>query len=333
MSRCPVTLAALLPLLLATPLALAPVAAHAEDPNAVPPGEIYEDPDGLFDEQGMAITDQDVEDYPSHATEEFAVALIRNKEPRLDGHSTEEVWEAVPPRDIALHKVSDPSGAPVATLRFRAFHNGHQLYVCVDWNDATYDDSDGAWMWNGTKSKYTVSKEREDSFTLLFKTYGDFWGDRLKGVGFVADEWRWGASLTNMSGYAEDGWRFVLRNQDNSLRQIRLTGEDGRPTYMSQEQDFGKLCYHAIPAPKGFEGDMRPATEPREPSGSASDVRARGAFTMGQGWTIEMLRQLNTGADDDLAFSSNKPIDFSVTVADGAGETLTSDVYSLRLLD
>ena len=41
---------------------------------------------------------------------------------------------------------------------------------------------------------------------------------------------------------------------------------------------------------------------PRQPTGSRADVRAKGVWSNGQ-WTIEFARKLNTGHDDDVAFT------------------------------
>ena len=54
-----------------------------------------------------------------------------------------------------------------------------------------------------------------------------------------------------------------------------------------------------------------------KPSGSASDVRAKGQWADGW-WTVEFARRLDTGHDDDTSFLQAIPIRMAIAVFDRA---------------
>ncbi|HYE76509.1 MAG TPA: ethylbenzene dehydrogenase-related protein [bacterium] len=297
----------------------------AEDPDT---GELY-----YVDHQGIPLTPQDDPDYPSHAVERFDFARIINQDPRLDGTGDEAVWAAVPDHTVPLYTPGTSFTNPAGTLHVKGFHNGRIVYFLCVWQDPSYDDAQGTFVWSAGQRRYIDGPEDQDALQLLWKFSGDFWGYRLKGAGCAGDEWRWGAALTNTTGYAEDRWRVHLRAQETGLPQETLKAEDGRPVYVSAPGDQGSSCYRWLPAPVAYEGDRAANVEWREPIGSAADVRARGVFTRGSGWTVEVARFLLTDNEDDRQLQTNERMDVAFQVVDGSGATLVSEVYAIRLLE
>lgn len=299
--------------------------AIAEDPDT---GELY-----YVDFQGIPLTPQEDPDYPSRANLRFDFARIIEKDPRLDGQALEQVWTAVPDHAIPLAKPGGDFNDPEGVLHVKGFHNGRIVYFLCTWEDATYDDNQGMFLWDDTSHEYVNGSEDQDTLKMMLRLSGDFWGYRMKGAGYVADEWRWGASTTNTTGYAEDRWRVQLRQTEPDLLMEKLPSEEGKPFYVGTPVDVGALCYGWLPAPGAYEGERVNNVEWREPEGSAGDVRARAAYDQTTGWTLEMARFLVTDGDDDRQLQTNERVDVAFAVTDGSGKTLITPVYSIRLLD
>lgn len=302
-------------------------------PLVANPYDVRHDPDyGWVDWQGMPLTPQ-TPDFPSQSLRTVDVARITGRDPRIDGLGLDDVWQSVEFQRLAL---MDPVTGQESgkDLELKVFHNGAIFYTLVRWADSTFHDVQAPWVWDAAKAVYAMGAEREDALAVLLKTYGDFNGDRLLGRGYAADEWRWGAALTNPSGYAEDRWRVLLRAKEKGLQQEVLTGADGKTKYyLTREPDQGRLCWKRTAKPERFEGQRVLSHLPQEPEHSAGDVRARGVFSPREGWTVEFARHMKTYAEDDLQIGAGSIIEVAFRVQDGAGGAWVTAPLGLRLLD
>ena len=67
--------------------------------------------------------------------------------------------------------------------------------------------------------------------------------------------------------------------------------------------------------PSAFEGNQVDQYPPSVPTESQADVIAKGIWNDGK-WTLEMLREMNTGYDDDANLSTKKLYDIAIAVFD-----------------
>ncbi len=62
---------------------------------------------------------------------------------------------------------------------------------------------------------------------------------------------------------------------------------------------------------------------------SRADIRAKGVFTPGSGWTIELQRELNTGNTDDAVFAVGSTLPFSISYFDNVRKYATFEYSAL----
>jgi hypothetical protein len=73
------------------------------------------------------------------------------------------------------------------------------------------------------------------------------------------------------------------------------------------------------PQPTSEKGERVPQYLPGTPTGSAADVRAKGAWADGW-WTLELERKLVTGHPDDTPFDPKKVYKTAVSAHDRTGD-------------
>lgn len=238
--------------------------------------------------------------------------------PTIDGKDDDEAWKAAAPYEVTVRRVVPPEGA-TTTAVLRSVRTDTDIYFLVKWKDATQDDAaHKPWVWNATKGAYEEGPEREDMLTLAFEHTGTFNADMLSGEPGVWDVWQWKASRTNPQGYAMDRThRYAAEKPEGKAREHPL--KSGAKIWIARPEDSGDTVEKKQPAPAENKGDRVPQYLPGTPTGSAADVKAKGAWADG-GWTLEFGRKLNTGNSDDTPFDVRRPYKLAVAAHDRTGD-------------
>jgi hypothetical protein len=153
---------------------------------------------------------------------------------------------------------------------------------------------------------------------LAFELTGPFNPDMLAGVESMWDVWHWKASRTNPQGYAMD------RSHRYSKEQWQGKGKShkdrsGESIWIARPEDAGDTVEkkQAAPATKG--ADKVPQYLAGVPTGSAADVKAKGAWADGW-WTLELERKLDTGHPDDTKFVIGQAYKMAISTHDRTGD-------------
>jgi hypothetical protein len=95
--------------------------------------------------------------------------------------------------------------------------------------------------------------------------------------------------------------------------------KNGKKIWISRPEDSGDTVEKKQPAPKEKGEERVPMYLPGVPTGSAADVRAKGAWAGGW-WTLEFERKLDTGNKDDTAFDVKREYKFAIGLHDRTGD-------------
>jgi hypothetical protein len=224
------------------------------------------------------------------------------------------------------HGSSLPS--PVV-VDLRAFYTDQELFLRLEWNDPTPDNSMNQWTFDGTS--WSSGQTFEDGFGLLWDPRGSFSrfscshachisdfgvsGDnfharnkmKMAKPDTTLDLWNWKAGRTGLLGFADD------RIIDESGMHGDLPGELFRPnsTYFkhgSNQEPFSEgdtplvdAAGETIESVFRVAGSTAPGYLTERPVGSRADVGAYARYESGR-WVVILHRQLNTGDPKDVVF-------------------------------
>jgi hypothetical protein len=90
-----------------------------------------------------------------------------------------------------------------------------------------------------------------------------------------------------------------------SAAEYALSG--GKTAYVVKKRDAGAAPYKMVSRPRENKGDRLPSFEPLPGSGSAADVKAKGAWAAGH-WNLEFSRAMSTGQADDVVFAKGQKV-------------------------
>jgi hypothetical protein len=239
--------------------------------------------------------------------------------PALDGRADDAVWRNASAVTVVARGVMPRTKGTSAQVTLRAAHTATHFYLLAVWDDATKDDEGHrTWRWDATKKAYGEDTDREDMFAVAFEHTGSFVADMLAGVEATWDLWHWKAFRTNPQGYAMDKTHRYADSQPAGSAN-KHTATDGSDTWISRPQDAGATLEVQHPAPTEYKGDRVARYSAGQPTGSAADVRAKGAWANGK-WTVEFARLLDTGYPDDTVFNIARTYRMAVSVHDRTGE-------------
>ncbi len=237
--------------------------------------------------------------------------------PTLDGSLEDSAWKAATPLTVTVTRALPPNQGTTAKVTLRCVRTDDALFIAATWDDPTHNVSHKPWVWNESATAYEEGQDREDMFAVAFEHTGPFDPDMLAGVESVWDVWHWKASRTNPRGYAMDKThRYTLAQP--SFNAKRHTARNGKPVWIARPEDEGDTVEKKQAAPGEFKGEQVPQYLPGTPTGSAADVRAKGAWSNGK-WTLELSRKLSTGHPDDTVFDVRRTYDMAVGVFDETG--------------
>lgn len=247
------------------------------------------------------------------------VAVKISAAPSLDGKADDAAWQSAKLVEIVAKGVMPKTRGTSSNVAVRAAYSDTHLYVLVQWTDATKSDTGHkTWVWDATKSAYTEDADREDALSVAFEHTGPFTADMLSGEDATWDVWHWKAFRTNPQGFAMDRSHRYFKAQPTakSNKHPAKTGED---VWISRPEDAGDTVEKRPAAPPKNKGSRVPQYLGGTPTGSAADIRAKGAWADGK-WTLEFARKLDTGSPDDTRFDIARVYKFAVGVHNDTGD-------------
>jgi hypothetical protein len=241
--------------------------------------------------------------------EQTLVAMPVTVPPLLDGLATDPAWHNVP--DLTTLDKTD-----ALPIRIKAVYTVTDIFFLVSFPDPDESRTHKSWSWDKGRQIYTVGNDREDIF--IFK-----WNMGAKPVDlsiysdrpYQADIWYWKACRTDGAGYADDKSHVYSRTEDRNA--TKIVSRSGELMYLLREGDAGESAYK-IDLIGEYQGDILPRYTIQQPTGSRSDVRAKGVWQNGR-WTIELGRKLETHNQDDIQFTPGKKYLFGVSRYEIAG--------------
>lgn len=245
------------------------------------------------------------------------VSVLVAQAPKVDGKAGDAAWKSARGLDLQTEGVFGDRKGTKVRVTLLAVHTKTRLYLQAVWDDATQDVSHKSWRWNAESKVYEEGKDREDMFAVAFEHTGEFVADMLAPVEATWDVWHWKAFRTNPQGYAMDKAHHYSKQETPKAK--KHPGRDGQPIYVSRPEDAGDSVEKKAAAPKERRGDELPQYRPGRPTGSAADVRAKGAWADGK-WTLELERTLTTGHEDDTQFDLSRSYSIAVATFDRTGD-------------
>ena len=296
------------PLRLATLLAWALVSGCNPEPQPASARTTNPDSSKAVDQSPDALPDRPAAERPVMQPGEFTDLVPPTRQPQsidvisyavaggptIDGVADDAVWSSAP-------AVITLDWASQRDIHISSVHTDSEIFFLVTFPDAAPSITHKSWLWDPDESIYRKGNDREDMLVLKWSTSGNDANLSLfnNPHPHTADIWFWKACRTNPVGYADDKHQILGLENAEEAREIPTGGDD--PLYLQRNGDAGRSAY-TDRLQYEYAGDCVPMFENRAPEGSRADVRAKGRWDAGR-WTIEFARALDTGHDDDIAFS------------------------------
>ncbi|MDH3221293.1 MAG: ethylbenzene dehydrogenase-related protein [Gammaproteobacteria bacterium] len=236
--------------------------------------------------------------------------------PQIDGELSE--WQVLPPNLIKITPAvdNDPKNrtGTIEVKLWLGMRDG-MIYVAAQWPDDAPDDNYRPWEWRG--QKYQRSKIRDDMFALRFALAGEFNRSMVADANYQVDVWVWSAGRSNRIGNASDYKHTISLKMIEDVAEYET--ESGKTVYIDRDRDEGYIGFSTLKPGKTRTTTSRQSIDfSREASGSVADVTARGAWN-GDYWSLEMVRLLDTGHDDDVKLSAGQKILGQIAVFNKSG--------------
>ena len=238
--------------------------------------------------------------------------------PTVDGKASDEAWKTAVPLQVTATRPLPPNEGASVPVIIRSVHTDTTVYFLATWDDSSESVSHKTWVWSADAKSYQQGDDREDMFALAFEHTGPFDADMLSGVEAVWDVWHWKAFRTNPQGYATDKTHHYTLEKP-SRKAKSHSAENDRDIWIARPEDSGTSVEKKQPAPASFTEERVPQYLPATPTGSAADVRAKGAWSNAK-WTLELSRRLDTGHEDDTALEPERPYKIAVAAFDHTGD-------------
>ncbi len=243
------------------------------------------------------------------SAEQNILTVKTNEEPVIDGLDSDPAWQNAPVF-ITLDKNSK------LEIRIQSVYTDTKIFFLVSFADPDESRTHKSWIWNAGREIYTVGTDREDTF--VFK-----WNMESKAVDlsiysnqtYRADIWFWKACRTDGAGYADDKSHLLSTTEDRNATEH--ASKSGKTMYLLRTGDEGESSYE-INLLGEYQGDIVPRYTLKKPSGSRSDIHAKGTWKDGR-WNIEFSRKLITGNADDIQFVPGQTYLFGVSRYEIAG--------------
>lgn len=239
--------------------------------------------------------------------------------PNVDGKADEPAWMSAGPVEVVAKGVMPNTRGTSSNVTVRAAYSDTHVYLLVEWTDATKREAGHkSWAWDAAKNAYVEGTDREDALSVAFEHTGPFTANMLSGDEAVWDVWHWKAFRTNPQGFAMDRSHHYFKSQP-AVKANKHTAKGGRDVWITRPEDTGDTVEKKQSAPPENKGTRLPQYLHGTPTGSAADVRAKGAWADGK-WTLEFARKLDTGNPDDTRFDTARTYKFAVGVHHDTGD-------------
>lgn len=253
------------------------------------------------------------------AAEGRVVSVSVAEEPTVDGNGADPAWKSASEAMVTARGVFPAGSAKATEVGIRSVYTNTHVYFLVRWRDAVPDDrAHKPFVWDAGKNAYAEGPEREDMLALAFEHTGPFIADMLSTEEAVWDVWQWKATRTNPQGFAMDRTHRHTREQWEGKGRSH-PARNGQPIWIARPEDAGDTVEKKQPAPATKGAEHVPQYLPGTPTGSAADVRAKGAWADGW-WTLELERRLDTGHADDTAFDPQRTYKMAISTHDRTGD-------------
>lgn len=252
----------------------------------------------------------------------------------------------------------------------RAIYTDEQIYFWFKWKDPSRSIIKKSWQFDGEKWIHLPGNEdrlamlfettRIDKFASRGcavtchsppDLHRDKWKFATKSTIEKGDLWHWKAARSDPYGHADDAWLTIAGNPTGSYRETGRIKDKGNGGDVKNETiDGSQPLYMQNPALKPSQsdfllmeeavkindysifkaGDTIPYRLPIRPSGSRFDVKAISRYADG-GWTLMLIRKLDTGHEDDVIFNPMKRYSFAMAVFDNSGSDHSKATKALVL--
>ncbi|MFC1837111.1 ethylbenzene dehydrogenase-related protein [Thermodesulfobacteriota bacterium] len=245
----------------------------------------------------------------SGSAEQRIPAMHVTDPPVIDGIAAEKAWERA--REIITH---DKVGK--LDISLKAVYTENEIFLLVRFPDPDESRNHKSWTWNKSQGIYSVGHDREDIFVIKWNMLPEPVDLSIYAENpYQADIWYWKAHRTDRAGYADD--KLHILSPANKENAIKITSKSGKSMYLLRREDDGKSAYK-VNLITEFQGESLPRFISQDPTGSRSDVQAKGTWDNGT-WTIEFRRKLTTGHRDDIQFAPGNRYLFGVSRYEIAG--------------
>lgn len=242
----------------------------------------------------------------------FAVTLESiptNTPPQLDGRGDDLVWKSAPSVQVNDAIVDVP-------ITLQSVHTDQDIYFLVSYPDKSSNLKHQNYHWDTELETYVPGNEIEDTFLFKWSMVGNPGDLTLSSLRpYEADIWFWKAYRTDPIGYADD--KYQIYSQIPSPKAKIIVNKDGELFFLRRIGDQGSSAYY-VKSYEAFSGDVLPQFGHQPPTGSRSDIQAKGDWDSHR-WTIEFKRKLVTNNSDDVSFSVGKKYLFGVSRYEIAG--------------
>jgi hypothetical protein len=229
--------------------------------------------------------------------------------PSVDGDGSDAAWskaEGLVTRDLVAN----------LDMHLQCVHSGAKVFFLVSFADDAENRLHKTLQWDPDQLRYRTGPNREDTFVFKWSMEpGDVDLSLSSAQSYKADIWYWKADRTDPVGYADD--KSHTYSSSPLPRATKLVSKDGRRFYLVRPGDEGDAAY-LIHVRSRFEGESVRRYDNQQPSGSRSDIRAKGQWRNGV-WFVEFARALVTDHADDVQFDFAKRYQFGVSRHEVAG--------------
>lgn len=279
-----------------------------------------------------------------------AVPAIYVSEPgiTMDGQDDEAAWQKAFEVTVPLQY------GHISEVRLKALYSDGDVYIRVQWPDATQDREHHPWTWDAGQGEYVEGPQIEDSVLLSFEAGCEWTPSLLGGYIYDFDAWQWLAARSDPLGQAldlygnvqdrdltelgftpyrsrvlEDDWILKFtENHDvdltakwNELDRVYMLLPVTENLYIKMVPDGGKQSppfVEQLPAPASVPVDEERTFAQFNPiplTGSAGEVAAKGEWKDGY-WTVEFRRARETPVSHIYDTVFNRLVQFSVHIFD-----------------
>ena len=244
--------------------------------------------------------------------EQKLLAIHITEPPLIDGLASDPAWKNA-------HEIITLDNSSKLPITIKAAYTDTEIFIQVSFPDTDESRTHKSWLWNKGREIYTVGNDREDIIVVK-------WNMLLEPVDlsifadnpYQADIWFWKACRTDASGYADDKSHMLGQTKEQDASKI--ISSSGKTMYLLRSSDGGSSAYR-VDLSTAYQGKTLPRFIPQQPTGSRSDVRAKGVWENGT-WTVEFRRNLITGHGDDIQLTPGKKFLFGVSRYEIAGRDI-----------